>query len=141
MTTKIEKTIFLRAKPEKVWAFLTQPDQLKRWFHESEAALEQGADYALLKDDSSKLCWGKVEEARLHERLVYTFTHDHLQGHETRVVWTLEAVADGTRLGLVHDGFEGAPVSEFDMLCSHDAGWDEHFGKMRIIAKESATPS
>tara|TARA_R110002073_G_scaffold336121_2_gene530463 strand:- start:2554 stop:2979 length:426 start_codon:yes stop_codon:yes gene_type:complete len=138
MTTRIEKTIFLRAKPEKVWAFLTEPDQLARWFHKSDVTLSEGQDYALLREDGSKMCWGKVETADAPTRLVYTFTHNYLQSHETRVEWTLEAVMGGTRLNLVHDGFEAGPADAFDMLCSHDGGWDEHFAKMREIAKDDA---
>jgi len=138
MTTKIEKSVFLRATPEKVWAYLTQPDQLKLWFHEARAPLENGKPYKLMGGDGDDLCWGEVTSANPHKELVYTFTHNHLKGHKTRVHWTLEPVDSGTLLRLVHDGFEDAPVPAFDMLCAHDGGWDEHLGRMRELAKAAS---
>ena len=137
MTAIIEKTVFLRASPEKVWAFLTQPDELARWFHRSDVPLRAGQPYKLLGDDGTGICWGRVLTAEAPRTLVYTFTHNHLKEHETRVEWTLEPVPGGTRLHLVHDGFEGAPVSALDMLCAHDSGWDEHFGRLRELAKDA----
>jgi uncharacterized protein YndB with AHSA1/START domain len=85
MTARIEKSIFLRASPEKIWTFLTQPEQLKQWFHESRAPLEEGKPYSLIGDDGNDLCWGDVEIAEPPARLVYTFTHNHLKRHKTRV--------------------------------------------------------
>ncbi|WP_421787502.1 SRPBCC family protein [Hyphobacterium sp.] len=138
MTAIIEKTVFLRASPEKVWDFLTQPDALERWFHRSNVPLEAGKAYELLGEDGEAVCWGRVVTADPPTTLVYTFTHNHLKGHESRVQWTLEAVDGGTRLSLRHDGFDGAQVSEFEMLCGHDAGWDEHFGRLREAASAGA---
>ena len=134
MTAKIEKSIFLRAAPEKIWAYLNQPDQLKLWFHESRAPLEAGKPYVLVDDDGNDLCNGEVEISEPHTRLVYSFTHGHLQGHLTRVEWTLEPIETGTLLRLTHDGFEGSPVPAFGMLCSHDGGWDKFLGQMRELA-------
>jgi len=140
---RIEKSVFLKASPQRVWDHLTRPELLARWFHPSDTELTVGKAYALLSNsgDGSKVCWGEVLEAEPPTRLVYSFTHNWLEGHETRVEWTLSAVANGTLLKLVHDGFEGAKVDVFDSLCDHDAGWDEHFGKLRerVVEVEAAT--
>lgn len=136
---KLIKTIFLRATPERVWAFLTEPELLGRWFHASRDPLVAGEPYELLKDGTDERnCWGRVIEAQPPQRLVQTFTHDHLQGHETRVQWTLTEVEGGTRLELVHDGFEGTEANLLDMLTGHDKGWDEHFGRLRERVVEAA---
>ncbi len=133
MTAIIEKTVFLKAPPDRVWRFLTQPDELEKWFHRSDVVLEEGLDYCLFGDDGDRLCWGHVIEAKEPSLLRYTFTHNYLQQHETTVTWRLEPIEGGTRLSLVHDGFEGGPVSAFEMLCAHDDGWDEHFAKLRQV--------
>jgi uncharacterized protein YndB with AHSA1/START domain len=46
------------------------------------------------------------------------------------VKWTLEDVAGGTRLSLVH---EGLPAGEdaFVLTLALDKGWDGHFAQLR----------
>jgi len=137
--TRIEKSVFLKAPRERVWEFLTDKDRLGRWFHPADRTLDTPGPYAFMKsldEPDVRLCWGEVIKAAAPERLVYTFTHKWLSEHPTRVTWTLKTVASGTLLKLVHDGFEGAPVDVFEALCDHDAGWDEHFVKLRDQAAE-----
>ena len=127
------KTLFLKATPEKVWAYLTESDKLAEWFHGSRENLQEGAKYELVtnhSDDDCAMCWGKVLEASPHSKLVYTFTHDHLAGHETTVMWELQAAFGGTQLLLTHTGLDTAP-EPLGMLNSHDKGWDDHFGRLR----------
>ena len=131
---RIEKSLYLDASPSRVWAFLTEPDCLARWFHPSDRALTSPGPYKFWKTTAEAgrpYCWGEVLEAEAEIRLVYTFTHEWLSGHETRVAWTLEAAGAGTRLSLVHDGFGGGPVDALDALFDHDAGWDAHFATLR----------
>ena len=124
------KTIFLKASPEKVWAFLTESEKLAQWFHATRADLAVGADYALIGDDGKDLCWGKVLAATPHTKLVYSFTHNHMAGHETTVTWELEAVLGGTQLLVTHEGLDTS-AAPLEMLCGHDKGWDDHFAKLR----------
>ncbi|MBL4639018.1 MAG: SRPBCC domain-containing protein [Kordiimonadaceae bacterium] len=125
------KTLFLKATPEKVWAYLTESDKLAEWFHGSRETLTKGQDYHLLSSDKedTNLCWGKVLEANPHDKLVYTFTHDHLAGHETTVMWELEAAFGGTQLVMTHSGLDSA-AEPLGMLNSHDKGWDDHFSRL-----------
>ena len=126
------KTLFLKATPEKVWAYLTESDKLAEWFHGSRETLTEGQDYYLLSTEKkdTNLCWGKVLEASPHDKLVYTFTHDHLAGHETTVTWELEAAFGGTQLVMTHSGLDGV-AEPLGMLSSHDKGWDDHFSRLR----------
>lgn len=132
--TTITKTVFLNAPQDVVWAFLTEKDKLARWFHPAEQDLKEGSDYTLLDQNNglSKICWGKVLEMRPCSSLVYTFTVKPLNGAKTTVRWTLEEAAGGTRLTLQHEGIEqAAGEAAFMMLSALDAGWDEHFGRLR----------
>ncbi len=135
---KIVKTLFLKAPPEHVWKFLTEADRLALWFHRGGGDLKPSGDYVLETNtygkDGEKLCWGKVLEMKEPERLVHTFTHDHLKGVETLCTWTLEAVKGGTILTLVHDGWEKYDENPFAMAADHDKGWDEHFLRLRRVA-------
>ncbi len=136
---KIVKTLFLKAPPEHVWKFLTDADKLATWFHEGEGALEQGGDWAVLTNSPGKegdrVCWGEVVEMKKPEKLVHTFTHNHLNGVETTCTWTLEAVKGGTILTLVHDGWDAYEADPFGMAADHDKGWDEHFARLRHVTR------
>ena len=135
---RMTKTIFINAAPARVWTYLVEPDKLARWFHESDKVLEAGQVYALLRENTDKpdrnLCWGKVMVSEPPHRLVYTFTHDFLKGVETEVEWVLEAIGAGTRVTLHHSGFEAYEGDVMEMLTSHDKGWDQHFGRLRMVA-------
>jgi uncharacterized protein YndB with AHSA1/START domain len=129
---KITKTLFLKAPPRHVWKFLTTGAGLSKWFHDAPHDLEQGGEYRVDSNSMGKegqaLVWGRVIEMKLHERLVHTFTHNGFDGRETTCTWTLEPVEDGTFLTLVHDG-----MPDFKLAVQHDAGWDLHFGRLRLV--------
>lgn len=133
---KLVKTVFLKAPPEHVWKFLTEADCLAEWFHKGREDLREGGDWILESNSCGKegesLLTGKVLEAKRPERLVHTFTHQWLKGVETTCTWTLESVSGGTILTLVHSGWEKAEDA-FGQAASHDAGWDEHFVRLRRV--------
>lgn len=134
----LTKTVLINAAPERVWTYLVEPDKLARWFHEADQPLSADTEYALLRENPDKpdpkLIWGRVLLSEPPHRLRYTFTHVFLDGHETIVDWTLEPVFGGTRLTLVHSGFEDFTGDVLDMLTSHDKGWDQHFSRLRVVA-------
>ena len=131
----INKSIFLAVSRDIVWDYLTDKDKLGQWFHPAAENLVEGEPYALLKDGAdadSKVCWGDVLIARKPSFLKVTFTVKPMAGAMTTVSWTLDEVAGGTRLTLVHEGVERAGGdSAIDLLLSLDKGWDEHFAKLR----------
>ncbi|MEM7045758.1 MAG: SRPBCC domain-containing protein, partial [Pseudomonadota bacterium] len=68
-------------------------------------------------------------------KLTYSFTVKPLNGAMTTVTWTLDEMADGTRLTLLHEGV-GAAAGDaaLGLLSALDRGWDEHFGRLRGVA-------
>jgi uncharacterized protein YndB with AHSA1/START domain len=134
---KLVKTIYLKARPEHVWKFLTEPEKLAVWFHAGKHTLEEGGPWAVVTNSEGKegedICYGKVLEMKPYERLVHTFTHGHLNGVETTCTWTLEGVEGGTVLTLVHEGFGAVEESAFGITADHDIGWDEHFVRLRKV--------
>jgi len=141
---RITKTVFFKASRETVWSFLTESEKLGQWFHRTDADLETGRDYALLIDREDgtcdKICWGKVLEMTPPTRLVYSFTFKGLPDTVTTVTWTLEDALDGTRLTLVHEGLAAAGEEALGFATSLDAGWDEHFSKLRPVIAALALP-
>jgi uncharacterized protein YndB with AHSA1/START domain len=131
MTNTLNKSIYLKASKADVWAFLTDPDKLAMWFHKPKTALAQGDAYAMYCTTSGdKLMWGDIITATPHSYLEYTFTIAPMGDATSTVKWTLEDVAGGTRLSLVH---EGLPAGEdaFVLTLALDKGWDGHFAQLR----------
>lgn len=133
----LKKSIFLRAEPETVWAYLTDPDHLAEWFHKPERPLVEGQKLEMFGTTSGDLLiWGEVRVAKPPRYLEYTFTVKPMCDAVSTVKWTLELVAGGTRLDLLHEGLpQGADA--FGLILALDKGWDEHFGKMRVALHET----
>lgn len=134
--TIIQKTIYLKAAPAQVWAYLTEPEKLAIWFHKPESALTEGPYTMYGAESGDKLMWGEVLKADPFKTLEYTFTISPMGEAVSTVKWTIEEVTGGTRLSLEH---QGLPQGEeaFGLLLALDKGWDEHMGRMRASLHES----
>ncbi len=131
-TGTIEKTIHIAAPREKVWQYLTAPDQLAKWFHRPDQELSDAQPFDMKGNDGTTLCNGVVDEMSPYDRLSYSFTAGPMNGLMTHVAWTLTAVDGGTRLGLIHSGFP-AGADAFGLLVAFDKGWDGHLIRLREI--------
>ena len=131
--TILKKSIYLKAPPAQVWAYLTEPEKLAIWFHKPETALVDGEYEMFGAESGDKLMWGKVLLAEPFSRLEYTFTIGPMGDAVSTVRWSLDKVAGGTRLSLSH---EGLPQGEeaFGLTLALDKGWDDHLARMRASA-------
>lgn len=132
----LRKTIYIRAKRETVWDYLTEPDRLAEWFHRPERPLEQGSKLEMFGTESGDLLiWGQVTAARAPEYLEYSFTVKPMGDAVSTVKWTLTPVAGGTQLSLEHEGLpQGAEA--FGLILALDKGWDDHIARMRDAIHE-----
>ncbi len=131
----LRKSIYLKATPAQVWAYLTDPDKLAIWFHKPTTALVEG-DYEMFGVDSGdKLMWGTVLVAKPFSRLEYTFTIAPMGDQISTVKWRLEDVSGGTNLSLHHEGLPQG-TEAFNLILALDKGWDDHLARMRISAHE-----
>ncbi|SHH84839.1 SRPBCC family protein [Marivita hallyeonensis] len=131
MTKRVlTKSIYLKATPAQVWAYLTEPEKLAKWFHKPNTPLTDG-DYEMRSAETGdRFMWGTVLSAKPFETLEYTFIITPLADTPTTVRWTLQDVPGGTHLSLRHEGVpDGADA--FDLTLAMDAGWDEHLGRLR----------
>ena len=137
--TTITKTVFFKAPPETVWAFLTEKEKLATWFHPADNDLVEGNDYALMETSESgipeRVCWGTVLKMIPPKTLEYTFTVKPMNGLMTTVFWTLEEVQGGTKLSMSHKGVGENGEATLGLLNALDAGWDEHFKALRTAVR------
>lgn len=127
----IRKSIYLAAEKATVWAFLTEVEKVKTWFHVYDADLAEGRAFTITGQESGKqLGEGRVTQAKPHDLLEYTFAIGPMQGLSSTVLWTLQEVTGGTRLSLEHSGLSD-DLEAFALILALDKGWDEHLGEMR----------
>ena len=133
--TVLQKTIYLKAAPAKVWEYLIDPEKLAIWFHKPKAALTEGAYEMFGAESGDRLMWGELLVAEPFTRLEYTFSIAPMAGRSSTVKWALEEVAGGTKLSLRH---EGLPQGEeaFGLALALDKGWDDHLARMRASLHE-----
>jgi len=88
--------------PSKVWRALTVPELVARWWAPGDIRAEVGHRFEM---DMGK--WGKqpceVLEVELERRFSYRFAEPTLN---TVITWELAPESSGTRLTLVHQGFD-----------------------------------
>ena len=128
--TVLRKSIYLKATPAQVWAYLTDPAKLALWFHKPQTALVEGAYEMFGVESGDKLMWGEVLLAEPFSRLEYTFTIAPMGDKTSTVRWTLQDVPGGTKLSLLHEGLPQGPDA-FGLTLALDKGWDDHLARMR----------
>ena len=129
--TTIRKSIYIKATPDQVWPWLTDPDKLGIWFHKPKEPMTQGATLEMFGTTSGDLMiWGKVQVMRPPEYLEYTFTIKPMGDAVSLVKWALEPVDGGTRLSLEHSGLP-AGAEAFGLVLALDKGWDGYIDQMR----------
>ena len=119
MTTATESIVieqFIRKPPARVWAALTSPEEIARWWAPGDIKPVVGHKFTL--DMGS---WGQqpceILEAVEPERLVYSFTPDWT------LTWKLVPEAGGTRLVFEHSGFDLSNPQQRFAFENMGSGW------------------
>jgi uncharacterized protein YndB with AHSA1/START domain len=93
--------------PETIWRALTHPAALAEWLMPNNFAPRVGHKFEFRTKPApgfDGIVHCEVLELNPPKRLVYSWNGG---GLHTRVVWTLEASPEGTKLRLDHTGFRG----------------------------------
>jgi uncharacterized protein YndB with AHSA1/START domain len=119
----LEKELFIKATPERVFQALTQKADLERWFvKKAEVDLRPGGAIRLeWGPDAVEI--GKITVLEPPHRL--SFTWEALEPSPTTITFELTAENDGTRLRLIHTGIgEGEDWDTY--YTSVNSGWSVH---------------
>jgi uncharacterized protein YndB with AHSA1/START domain len=142
----VRRTIRIAASVEHVWAAVTEPEHISRWF--GQAAFDgagAGAAGTLTWPDYGSVPV-RIEAVDAPTTVSYRWTNDDASGqladevdddHSTVFTFTLEAVPGGTQLTVVETGFETTsdPAANLE---SHRAGWDAELDKLVALLEAGA---
>jgi uncharacterized protein YndB with AHSA1/START domain len=136
----IERELILKAPVEFVWTALTDPDHVSEWFGiHTEIDLRPGgrAVFGWPKEGQFRAVVDEVDPLRT---FAYRWCLERdtplEQGPTTLVRFTLEEVADGTRLRLVESGFASLPEGVRDRhLADNTKGWIEELGELEAFVE------
>jgi uncharacterized protein YndB with AHSA1/START domain len=134
---RIERRMTFEVPRAEVWAALTEPEQLGRWFGSSaELDLRPGGEGAFHWEHLDVTTRVTVEEVEPPERFSYRWEPGGASegGPTTLVEFTLEEIPGGTRLTLVESGFAAFPSESRQ---GNEFGWDAELGELRELLVRS----
>ncbi len=125
---RLEVRRVLKARPERVFAAWTSPDQLRQWWGpaavtcvSAEVDLRPGGRYRIgNRFPDGKIIWivGEFEVVTPPHELVYTWRSEPGPGSRERVTVRFEPRGDGTEVVVVHEHIPDEPTRD-----RHEQGW------------------
>jgi uncharacterized protein YndB with AHSA1/START domain len=129
---EVRRTIEIRAPRQRVWAALTEPNEILGWFptERAEIDLRPGGEASFVWDESSDEAIVDIVEPP--DRLVFRWRPAGLDRPYTTVSFSLEEIEDGTRLTLVETGFASLPdqIREQSQK-GNDEGWRKELEELK----------
>jgi uncharacterized protein YndB with AHSA1/START domain len=126
---RIERTMTLDVPRDEVWAAITEPDRISKWFGQrTELDLRPGGQGSFGWESTTVNV--VVEEVDPPRKFSYRWEPGMvpIPGTTTLVEFTLEETEGGTVLHLVESGFAALPPKSRE---DNDKGWDEELGELR----------
>jgi uncharacterized protein YndB with AHSA1/START domain len=133
----VEREVYVEARPEVVWAAVTQPEVFARWyaFGGAEIELRPGGRLVMRWDEHGEFT-GFVEKVEPGRRFAYRYAVDPgvepAPGNANLVEFTLTPEGEGTRLLVVESGFDRLD-DEQDLDQSAQA-WDNALTTLNDLA-------
>jgi uncharacterized protein YndB with AHSA1/START domain len=135
----VRRTVTIEAPIEKVWAAVTEPEHISRWFGQAAAfdGMAVGARGTLTWDDYGTIPV-LIEELDPPRAVAYRWSNEVGEAtdpervdpaHSTVFRFTLEAVDGGTRLTVVESGFDTLSTPAASME-SNRSGWDAELDEL-----------
>jgi uncharacterized protein YndB with AHSA1/START domain len=135
---RVEQSYLIGASPARVFAALTQPRQLARWFVASAVVeLREGGAYRLTWGPGVTMK-GKVRSVSAPTKLVLDW-HDRLPGgkkFETVARFKLRKRGTGTLLTVTHEGF-GSGKSWVGLYGAVQSGWAYYLQNLKSVLEHS----
>jgi uncharacterized protein YndB with AHSA1/START domain len=125
----IKKEIVINAPAAKVWEHITDARKLAGWLMPNDFEATVGKEFYLECKEQGRISC-VVKEVLREQKLVYSF-QSKVTKVETLLTITLTKEGTGTRLTLVHSGWDVLPPGEQGIADSFDGGWGSFLEKLR----------
>jgi|SRR5215469_2742756 len=125
---QVIRSIEIQAPPSAIWRWLATQEALRRWISSNlKIDLRVGGAYRFLGPDHQTWISGHVLEFEPERSLILSWLEEGSGWeHPARLVITLAPAARGTKVTLIHDGFEGIGRSEAEVVQDYERGADRH---------------
>ncbi len=126
---QVIRSIEIQAAPSTVWRYLATQEALRLWISSNiEIDLRVGGAYRFLGPDDETWISGTVLELEPERSLILSWLEEGTGWQNpARLVITLAPSATGTRVTLIHDGFEAIGRSDWaDTVRDYERGADLH---------------
>lgn len=131
--TAIEREVRVRARPETIFPFFTEPELMVRWMGTSAQAEPAPGGIYRVDITGSRVARGEYVEVSPPDRVVFTWGWEGgssvVQPGASTVEVTLTADGDHTLVRLVHRN-----LPSDDSASSHGEGWEHYLGRLRAAA-------
>jgi uncharacterized protein YndB with AHSA1/START domain len=134
----VRRTIRIAASIERVWAAVTEPEHISRWFARTELDGSDAGSHGTMTFDRESPIPLRIEAIDEPRMVAYRWNNDDALGTtpeefdeatSTVFTFTLVAVPDGTELTVVETGF-GATSDPGRNMRSHSEGWTLELDKL-----------
>lgn len=126
---QVTRSIEIQARPSVVWRWMATQEGLRRWISSNmEIDLRIGGAYRFLGPDGKTWISGTVLELETQRSLILSWLEEGSGwAQPARLVFRLAPSAAGTRVTIIHDGFEGIGVSNVnETVQDYERGADAH---------------
>ncbi|MGO9337676.1 MAG: SRPBCC domain-containing protein [Terracidiphilus sp.] len=140
-------TVEIAAPPERVFEALVREEDVLRWWNSEqgyrttlwEADVRLGGKWrhtGRMTDGRTYAVEGEFTEVDAPHRLAFTWRPDWDAPNETHVTYVLEALQQGTRLTLRHEGF----ADRVGACRNHTEGWERVLGLLQADLRRLSSP-
>ena len=126
---QVIRSIEIQAPPSAVWRWLATQEGLRQWISsDMEIDLRVGGAYRFLGPDDQTWISGTVLELVPERNLILSWLEEGSGWtNPARLVINLAPAATGTRVTIIHDGFEGIGRSDWrETVQDYERGADLH---------------
>mgnify|MGYP000754526679 CR=1 FL=1 len=126
---EIKRTLKLDAAAETVYAWLTDPDHLQKWF--SDHAEKTGDTYSFkwnMQDGGST----GFEVTVVSDDAPHTFVYKANDGSDIQTRFDVASDGENTIVALVESGFSDDDAGEA-LRQEHEGGWDWFFSRLKEL--------
>lgn len=130
MTTPLIKSFHYHTTIERVWAALTETDQMKQWYFPQLQEFEPVVGFIFRFDDNSAAYRKEWVVTRLvtGKTLAHSWAYKGYPG-SSEVLFELLAVGNTTTLSVTQTGLESFPDDPHFQRARFEQGWDNLLGK------------